>query len=212
MGVAHQSKTPAIDATGSYVLRAPWSVSPSESYRCEAIQGFEAIAERGGNVLADFYQPMNGIDGFDAADAYVTDRNRNINIVTLMSGSGATIYVPSSFIISYPNELSVPYGRIVIGVDVGPLPADFPLDDLRAELAAVASTYVGNVGIMTNVHVIPMAGFVGVDAAANLATARINETKDALNIFASKLQTFDENEKLKRKVDALEETLKGWFS
>jgi hypothetical protein len=212
MAVAHPSKTPAIDATGSYVLRAPWSVDPASSYRCEAIQGFEAIAEKGGNVLSDYYQPKNGIDGFDATDAYNTDRSRNVNIVTLMSGAGETIYVPSTFIISYPNELSVPYGRIVLGVDVGPLPSDFPLDDLKAELAAVAATYVGNGAIMVTTHVVPLAGFVDVNAAANLATARLNQTKDALNIFASKLQTQEENDKLKSKVGALEETLKGFFS
>lgn len=218
MAVAFPSNTPNIDAAGRFVLRAPWNVDANASYKCEAIEGFEAIADRGGNVLSDYYQPMNGqsmgTENFDASAAYEVDRNRNINIVTIMSTGGQTIHVPSSFIISYPNQSSVPYGRIVIAIDLGPLPSDYPLEPLSGELLAVAATYVGssNGQIVVSKHVVPMAGFVDVNAAANLANARIEDTKDAINIYASKLQTLDENEKLKSKLDAMEELVKGAFS
>lgn len=197
-------KTPPINVTGTYILRAPWSVGVNDIYRCEAIDGFEALIERGVDVFNEYYVPK-------APAVTITDYNRDkvagINIITLMSSGGDTIYVPSSYILKYPNELNVPYGRIVIALDLGPLPSDFPLDDIKFELASVATTMVGNTGILVSSHILPMAGVVDVNTARDLNLSRVDSIKDNITMYASKILSEEQNQKLNTKIAGLEEII-----
>lgn len=199
-------KTPPINTTGQYILRAPWTIpDPTRSYKCEAIDGFEALALRGVDVYKTYYDPKG-----DLSASYNEDKAAGINIITLI-GQDATdvIYVPSSYILQYPNQFDVPYGRVVISVDVGPLPSDFPLADLKARLVGVATSITGNAAVVTNSHFLPIATFVTRDMETSLAEARSNTINEALSVYGSKLVGEQEIAKLTDRKDALEEIIKG---
>lgn len=201
-------KTPPINATGQYILRAPWAIpDPTRSYKCEAIDGFEALALRGVDVYNEYYK--NNPGHLDLSASYNEDKAAGINIITLIGqDSSGVIYVPSSYILQYPNEFDVPYGRVVISVDVGPLPADFPLADLKSRLVGVATSITGNAAVVTNSHFLPIATFVTRDMETSLAEARSNTINEALSVYGSKLVGEQEIAKLTDRKDALEEIIK----
>ena len=201
---AFPDKTPPINATGRYILREPFDniVEPTDTYRCEAIDGFQVLELRGINVYNSFYAPK-GI----STSRYNEDKSAGINIVTIMSSTN-TVHVPSSYIFSYPNQLDVPYGRIILSIDLGPLPSDFPLDDIISEMIQVGSTLTGNSGVSGHKHYIPIPTIVDFATAGNLASSRTDVIKDNINIYGSKLLGEEEMAKINTKVNGLEDLLK----
>lgn len=196
-------KTPPINATGRYILRAPWTVDPNASYKCESISGFEALAKMNINPYVSYYQPMQA-----SYESYMEDKAAGINIITLMSGEGNTIFVPSSYILQYPNEFDVPYGRVVVSINLGPLPADFPLNDIKSKMISIAVATTGNSNITVNTHFLPISTFVTKDMETSLAEARSDKIDEAITTYGSKLMSEQEVAKLIDRKDALEEILK----
>jgi hypothetical protein len=205
MAFSYADKTPPINAAGKYVLRAPFVADPLISFKCEAISGFEALEERGVNVKTNYYDPFGSV----VIDEYSGDRSRGINIITLMANNGTVIYVPSSFIISYPGEKSVPHGRLIVVVDCGPLPEDYIVDNLMNQLKQAAITYVGNDGVIVSAHFLPMKGFVDASTANNMKAGRLDKIANTATIFLKEIVGTEKLQKSESKVSALEELLKG---
>lgn len=173
-------KTPPINTTGKFVLLSPWAADPAADYRCEAIDGFNALADRGINVYNTIYQPK-GL----AASVYQTDLNDDINIITLMSDTAPTIVVPSSYIDSYPGELSVPHARLVISLDLGILPEDYNLQLLIDKLKETADHYVG-ITSTARIHKVPFKDFVSLEQSEAMATARANNIQTSNSNLAAR--------------------------
>mgnify|MGYP000654568572 CR=1 FL=1 len=133
--------TPGINATGVYVLYAPWVVEPGAIYRAEAIDGFESLESNDIDVYSRFYQAYEDA-GVTVTD-YQRDRLNAINIITLMSDTAETIYVPSSFIKEFPRTVTVPYSRLILSVDLGLLPDGISLQTTIENIQSHVSELVG---------------------------------------------------------------------
>lgn len=191
-------RTPPINATGAYELISPFAIDSNKVYRCEAIDGFEALAERNIDVFAKYYNP-HGL----SHNAYEIDRRAGINIVTLMSDEGPTVNVPSSYILTFPIDLSIPHSRIVLSIDLGIIADSVNLDALATELLAIAADYSGKAA-QSAVHRIPLAGVVSKDEATQLEAARLGSVVETVSHYTGKLAAEAENVGLKNKIGDLE--------
>ncbi len=204
-------KTPPINATGKYKLRDPWYVDPNTSYICEAIMGFEALAARGVNAYSWVYQPTLVSPTYNSLEQYNGDAQRGINIVTLIGADGGVIHVPSSYIESFPGETKAPYARLIVAVDCGPLPEDYPLADMMEELkqVAIANTGNGDTVIKVSLHIIPLKGFVDTSTEKNLAENRWDKMLNTVTPSLQRLTTTESLQKANTKVSAMESLLRG---
>lgn len=121
--------TPPINAVGSYKVLSPFTVEEGVVYKCEAINGFEALEQQGIDVFSHYYTPY-GI----SEEKYLEDKQAGINICWLMSSEANPVIIPSSYISEYPNVASVPYSNHFLAFQLGPLPTGYVLDILIADL------------------------------------------------------------------------------
>lgn len=201
--MAFPNKTPPINATGEYQLRSPFSTAIGAIYRCEAIEGFEKLEEQGVDPFAEYYAPM-GI----SSSSYNDDKAGGINIITLMSEDGNTIYVPSSYILVYPTEATTPYSHMVLAVDLGLLPDWRSLDDLKNYIQQVAENAVGNT-VMVTLHKAPVQGFISNAESQQMEAAREASVISTVSHYAGKVGLADEVNVLTNASTALKNIIKN---
>lgn len=146
--------TPAIYARGVFELDAPYAalLVPNRSYTCVAIRGFRDIRAAGDDVFALYYQPR-GVD----LTRYQNDDAASASIVTLYSEDQPMLHVPNSFIKSYPTTVTNGFSRVIMGVEIGLVPDDLPLDYLISEIQGKASELTGLTAEVT-LHTAPYQG------------------------------------------------------
>lgn len=160
-------KTPSLYASGKWVLTAPYVADPSKTYTCMAIRSFSDITVLHEDVFINYYEPL-GI----AEAQYLQDDAAKVCIVTIMSESGEVIYVPDSYIESYPDISNTLYSHIVLSISLGALPDKLGLDFLKAQLENACGDVLG-VTPDVLVHKSPSTGFVSAQDHANNEAARI---------------------------------------
>lgn len=133
--------TPPLRARGRYVLVTPWLANPSKLYTTVAIRGFEDLYNLGIDVYNTYYFPMGLIDG-QSGFSFVAEQTNKADIITLMADDGEIIYVPDTYIQSFPNMGEVKYSHTVLSVTLGPLPDQNDLSNIKAVIAdQVAQVY-----------------------------------------------------------------------
>jgi hypothetical protein len=134
------SLTPPVNASGIFTLASPFDqkLVPQVSYTCIAVRKFADIQKLGIDPFQIYYVP-NGLD----EAKYNTDVNAGECIVTLRSNGGAFLYVPTSYITSYPNMGGIPYTAIVLGVNLGAIPNYVDLSVVKAKISAVVHDAFG---------------------------------------------------------------------
>ncbi len=169
--------TPPINALGQYVVRPPFNIPAGAIYKCEAINGFEALEKDGANVFSKFYTPF-GI----SQDIFNTDRINGIDIVTLISSTHPTVILPSSFIVSFPNITAIPYNNVFLVMDLGILPDK---TELRAGIDYCKEVIEDFHGVTPTVQVVahPIAGLIDSSQHESLVNARIAKMKERDTVY-----------------------------
>lgn len=131
---------PPIGTAGIYDLKAPFSakLQPRVSYRCEAVRKISDFIEEGIDPYEEFYVP-NGL----SQAVYQADMLNNACIVSLQSSSGHWVYVPTTYINSYPNVNGVAYRGMVLGVELGPIPEYMDLAAVKVAVGNVIRDVLG---------------------------------------------------------------------
>lgn len=191
-------KTPPIGTTGLYVLRSPWIASAAKTYTCHAIRSFKDLYDADINIYNSYYAPM-GLN----ESAYESDRDNNANIITLMADE-ETIYVPDTYIDSYPDMSIVPYQHVVLSIDMGMLP-DYV--DLTLCKGALANTCVNYIGITPTIeeHIAPTTGIVTPDEHNLLEASRTANSIYTDTDRAVRLRLENQVEILRQQVSTLEQ-------
>lgn len=169
-------KTPTIDLTGIYVLKTPWKLEAEVQYTCEAIRTYEAILNKGEDVVNKIYI-ANGLTKED----YERDLKLGACLITLMSPGKTTIYVPDTYIESFPDLSAVEYAHIVLSATLYAVPSTLDLENVKDKIASVLE---GTLGITPeiNFHKIPTKGAIPYTAHKALETARENKVTDPSTI------------------------------
>lgn len=134
------SLTPPINVTGTYSLNAPWAqdVVPNTPYTCIAVRKFADIIRKGEDPFALYYATKQL-----AYSDYQRDSAAGECIVTLRSAGGQFIYVPTSYILGFPNQSGVPYASMLLGVRLGAIPNNLDLSAIKAKIATAVHDILG---------------------------------------------------------------------
>lgn len=162
----HKVLTPPINTSGIFTLYLPFTLPTGVVYRCSAIRTFTELEKHGIDVYKTYYKPQD-----IAEDTYKVDLGLKASIVTLVSGAGEEVYVPNTYIESYPGDSGVRYSRNVLVVDVGLVPETTDLSYLKDLLVDLVHH---NVGVTSTAEIVtaPYTGSVSHDQHVAWETAR----------------------------------------
>lgn len=194
-------RTPPLLARGIYQLKEPWNAPGSKVYICYAIRSFKDLYELGKDVYSDFYQPK-GLD----RSVFAVDRDQNAAIITLISEDNDVIYVPDTYILSFPDMGEVVYQRVVLSVDFGILPDYLSFDYIQQELSATGSEIIGKAPDVS-VHVAAISGAVTPDEHQTLESSRLANIATQETDRAQYLQQLRLNDDLVQRIQTLEQII-----
>lgn len=196
------SPTPTIGLKGRYSLKAPFQTEPGILYTCAALRRFVDLRNLGKDVYDTYYAPFD-LD----QSTYETDRKNNEVIVTLVSSETAPVYVPSSFIQSYPSLDNVPQQHVVLSVSLGLLPDTIDLTFAKQQVAAAVSDVTG-VEPEVFVNVAPTDGDLTHEEAEAAAVARDEAVKKRTTDYARNLELENQVQTLTQRLTICEEILR----
>lgn len=147
---------PPIGTSGIYLLNSPFAsqLQPNIAYRCEAVRKLSDLIEAGVDPFEEIYQP-NGI----SQQSYEQDVANQACIVSLQSSTGHWVYVPSTYIKSFPNVNGVPYRVMVLGVELGPIPEYMDLGAVKSAVAQTVRDVLGVTPTIKEVAISPVQNF-----------------------------------------------------
>ena len=157
-------KTPPMYARGRYVLTAPFDslITATRLYTCIAIRSFKDVYEDGLDVEIEYYNPMGLVNGQDYGGSpfdFQAEKDALANIVTLIGDNGQMIFVPDTFIASYPDLTDVKYSQIVVAFNFGAVPDYLVLSAVKSGMANLGASHLGVVPAVTE-HRAPSANAV----------------------------------------------------
>lgn len=130
--------TPRINATGAFTVKPPFVIDESKVYKCEAIQGFQALEKDNVDVFSIYYNPFTL-----EREVYEKDKLDQVDIVTLIDESESIIKIPSSYILTFPDQYSIRYKQAFLTVSLGALPEGFNLNPLKEGVQLYVDSLVG---------------------------------------------------------------------
>lgn len=129
---------PPFKCEGWFELSPPFKLVSGKVYICEEIRSFEELARLGKKPLEEVYL-KNGL----TKEHYEEDKKLEASIVTLKPIGGQAVYVPSTYIISYPGMKGTGYTTKVLVMEVGLLPRNLNMSSLNTELADYIKKSIG---------------------------------------------------------------------
>lgn len=141
------NKIPSIHARGRFELKKPFHAKPDVIYEVTAIRELSDIEQQGIDVYETFYEQfgiVNGVEINGEEFDFQKEVEKKPFIITIEGTDRTIIYVPSTFIIKFPdiNEQLL-YSRMVIALDIGMLPDDVNLDSELKEISELAQARIG---------------------------------------------------------------------
>ena len=161
-------KTPPIYAKGRYQLNTPYSLDDLVLHTCIAIRSFGDIYEQGKDVFTLYYEP-HGLTEEDVAN----DEKLRANIITLMSEDDDVIYVPDTYILSYPDMGTINYQHLVVSASLGAVPETLPLEFLQNQIHSTVLSVLG-IESEVNIHKAPSVNVISPEDHEVLEVARLS--------------------------------------
>lgn len=192
---------PPSSARGVFELKSPWQTVAGVEYWVAAIRSFDDLKARNVDVVGLVYGPV----GLDSTD-YQKDILAGARIVTLMSLSQDPIYVPSTYIAKYPVSDLIPYSRIVLTANLGPLPDSYDTALLEQAVKDAVSGFIGveadiQLGRLTHTDVITP------EEHSTLEDARLANVRYSATAYADKLTAEQRVRDLEQRLELYEEIL-----
>jgi hypothetical protein len=158
--------TPPLRSKGIFSLRSPFVAKPGVAYTVQAIRTFEEIRARGSDVLELVYSPVGLSKSY-----YEADLAAGAVIVTLMAATEKPIYVPDTYIESYPDMGNIDYQWLIASISLGSLPSNFDTSLLKSQIENVVAGFIGVRGTC-NIGLGALTESVSSETHAQLVAAR----------------------------------------
>ena len=131
---------PTVGSSGYFELSSPFDtlVLPNERYTCQAVRRLSDYLANNETPKTDIYDKY-GIK----ESLYDSDREANMQIVSLQSEKGHWLYVPARYVVSYPITNGIPYRTMMIGAALPAFPADKDLSFLITDIGNLISDSLG---------------------------------------------------------------------
>lgn len=132
------SVRPPLGSRGIFALRIPFTADAGTIYRVGGERTFEEMLAQGLDPMKLVYAPV----GLSTVD-YANDQAAGAAVIILMSDTQKPLYVPDTYIDSYPNMGVVPHQRVVMAADLGMLPDSYDLTRAQQAYAKAISDDIG---------------------------------------------------------------------
>lgn len=189
--------TPPIGISGLFTLRTPFTTAENTFYTVTAIRKFSEIISRGQDPVQMVYAPV-GL----GTEEYSADYHAEAAVICLKSTTGELIYVPDTYIESYPDQGGVPYSRMILSASLGMFPEFRSVDDIKQ---AVISALEAKTGITPEVFVsrAPTTNYVSDEQHESLTQARLNAITTNETDAAKIIRLNDQVQTLQNKINEL---------
>ena len=191
-------KTPPLYAKGTYSLTSPYTLPSSQSYTCVAIRSFRDLLKLHIDVVKAYYTPV----GLGEAE-YKNDTDVAAAIITLLGDDGQVVYVPDTYISSYPGLSGYDYKHMVLSVSLGTVWDQLPLDDVKEKIAETVKTALGVEATVYD-HVAPSTNSVTQTEHERIETARRAAIRNQKTLTAQILELKASYAALQEQYTALE--------
>jgi hypothetical protein len=131
---------PTVGSSGVIKLKDPFTGLCAENvpYEVTGLQTLQASSAGNVDPYALYYEPFE-----ISRERFAEDVADKVCIVSLRSSDGETVYVPNSYLESLPVATGVPYGTMLVTVNLGALPQDLSLQYFMTKLAEMARDLMG---------------------------------------------------------------------
>lgn len=135
-----QQYLPDIGSVGNFILKTPYDslIKSKVSYRCKSIRLLSECIADGLDPYSYYYESV-GLD----EEIFNTDLNDGVSIISLQTDKGEWLYIPSSYILQFPNMNGVVYRAMMMGISLGALPDTLKLDALKTALSNIVTDTLG---------------------------------------------------------------------
>lgn len=130
--------TPQVDIVGRFELNVPWVANNGKIYTCKAVRSFQDVINQGDDPYKLAYAPVGATEAMMAED-----KAASAAIITLIADDGEVIYVPDTYILSYPNMGDHHYRHVVLSLSLKAIPDGLALDHLLVRIAEVTAEAIG---------------------------------------------------------------------
>lgn len=135
-----QQYLPDIGSVGSFVLKAPYNtlIKNNVSYRCKSLRLLSECVADGLDPFSYYYESV-GL----SQDVFDKDLENDVSIVSLQTDKGEWLYIPSSYILQFPNMNGIVYRAMMLGMSLGALPDTMKLDALKTSISNLIKDTIG---------------------------------------------------------------------
>lgn len=137
---------PTIGEKGHYRLAQPFELGPNDYYCCKSIRKISELTSSGLDVFTEFYEPK-GL----SLDVYEEHAAEDIEIIGLMSDEGHWVYVPSTYMLGYPNMNGVAYRTYSLVAELPAFPVDQNFESIKEEIADIVRSILGVTPVVSEV-------------------------------------------------------------
>lgn len=197
-------RTPTVGTKGRFSLISPFVVPPTNSYVCKAVRSIKDLYRDNVDVFGVYYEPV----GLSREDLRA-DEALDANIVTIVSRTDThldVIYVPDTYIESFPNMDNINYNRVVFSIDFGILP-DYI--DLSAVESMIKSEGAAIIGTEPNVskHIVEFNGYISNDEHDQLEISRLSNIQGSITERAKRMRAEQREADLRAQIATLEQII-----
>lgn len=150
--MSNTKMTPPFGVRGYWELKSPYQVRTTSEYQCIAIRNFAELAITGIDTYNEFYAPHQL-----SKSIYESDNKQMANIVTLSDETGELVHVPDTYIAKYPDVQNDQFKRVVLSIDLGPLPMGTKVTHISKAVKDAVDTHLGRSSIV-RMHLAPLTG------------------------------------------------------
>lgn len=157
--------TPTINSKGLFSVQSPFRVNPKKIYEVVAIRELEDLYNDHIDIYQYYYKPFK-ID----EETCKKDIKNNVAIITL-KGEDGLLFIPDTYIISYPDLGTADYRAFVVSIDLGMLNKNFSFEGLKEDIAELVSLELG-IKPKVSIHERPFKNVLSQDDALRLEESR----------------------------------------
>lgn len=193
--------TPLLKMRGRYTLVMPWVANPTTLYTCKGLRTFSELVDSGEDIYSKYYLPKN----LTEAD-FKEDWDNDATLAILNGDNGEIIYVPDTYIVSYPTMEAPSYGHLVFSGSFGPMRLDLNLDFFVSKMKEVASDVIG---LEPEIYIEILDGntVLSQQDADALEAARLNAIKIRTTTYAELLELRDRYAVAQQQIEDLQSLL-----
>lgn len=187
--------TPTINTQGLFEVQSPFNLGTKRIYEVIAIREFPDLWAENIDVFQEYYEP-HGLE----ESIYQRDKKLGAAIITLQGEEGV-VYIPDTFIVSYPDLGLANYRHVVLSVSLGPMHTSKDLSGLMREIAGVCSKFVG-VNAKVKQHTAPIREALTNDEAKQLEKVREGMKNIPVTAELQHLEQLRKNQAIVQQINA----------